>query len=324
MKATQTLVRLALLSAVSVGVISVPMVATTPAAHAQSVVQSLGNGTIDWTKGAIKVTGSGAAPAKGSDAQKRLMARRAAVADGYRQLAELINGVRVDSETVVRDFVTESDVIRTQVSALIKGAQIGDTRYLSDGSVEVDVTLGMYGPSESLSAAMKPVLTKKLTTTTTTTTTQSTTSTSTSNQIEIGQPDIPRQPDTPRQPEVSQPVSPSGKRYSGVIIDCRGLGVQPAMSPSIVDGNGKEIYIGNRPVDPDMVVNIGIVGYAKTLDSAQKNSRIGGNPLIIKASKAGGRLKSDAVLAGSGAQELMAADASLSFLSDAKVVFVID
>ena len=56
-----------------------------------------------------------------NQAQKRLMAVRAAKADAFRQLVEIINGVHVNSETVVKDFVTESDVIKTKVEGLIKG-----------------------------------------------------------------------------------------------------------------------------------------------------------------------------------------------------------
>ena len=55
-------------------------------------------------------------------------------------MAEAVNGVQVFSETTVRDYVVESDVVRIQVKAVIRGArQIGKTRYLSDGTVEMDL-----------------------------------------------------------------------------------------------------------------------------------------------------------------------------------------
>ncbi|MBC7545786.1 MAG: hypothetical protein H7338_23895, partial [Candidatus Sericytochromatia bacterium] len=63
------------------------------------MVQSVGGGkgSVDWTTGTIKVTGSGAPPDRGTTASKRLMALRAARADALRQLGEIINGVKVDS-----------------------------------------------------------------------------------------------------------------------------------------------------------------------------------------------------------------------------------
>lgn len=75
-------------------------------------------------------------PAKA--AQNKLLAKRAAEADCYRKLAESVYGVQIDSETYVKDFVTESDVIRTGVSAFIRGIKLGQPRYYEDGVCEVD------------------------------------------------------------------------------------------------------------------------------------------------------------------------------------------
>jgi len=58
-------------------------------------------------------------------AQNKLLAKRAAQADCYRKLAETINGVQITSDTLVRDFVTESDQIRTGVDQFIRGVRLG-------------------------------------------------------------------------------------------------------------------------------------------------------------------------------------------------------
>jgi len=293
-------------AALATGTLSYSLSTLSPA-QAQ-VTQNMGSGTIDWTSGNLKVTGSGAPPSKGSAAQKRLMARRAAVADGYRQMAELINGVRVDSETIVKDFVTESDTVKLKVSALIKGAQIGDTRYLSDGSVEVDMRLGMYG-ANSLSSVIQPTFLEE------------------HRQEQIA-PTPTRTPVPTPVKTAEPPIEPvmvdNGDSYTGLIIDCKGLGVAPGMSPMIMDSNGKEVYIGDRPIDPDMVVQIGIVGYLKTMSEAKASSRVGKNPLVIRASRAGGKTKVDAVISSSQAQMLLQADSRKSFLAESKVVFIID
>ncbi|MHC4662991.1 MAG: LPP20 family lipoprotein [Planctomycetota bacterium] len=70
---------------------------------------------------------------------KRLKARRAAVADAYRQLGERINGLRISSTTSVKDFVTEYDKIKTEMSTFIRGAKVVAERYLEDGICEVDM-----------------------------------------------------------------------------------------------------------------------------------------------------------------------------------------
>lgn len=264
---------------------------TVPAPAA--VTESSANGQIDWSGGKVSATGVGAVPNNASmgPGQKRLLAISAARADAYRRLAELINGVQVDSETIVKNFVTESDIVRTKVSALIRGAHFSEPRYLSDGTVEIDATLGMYGQNSVASVIVPPALKKA---------------------------DVEFVP-----PSTQEPPPPSGS-YTGVIIDCRGLGVEPAMSPQIVDANGKEIYIGGMPIDPDMVVNIGIVGYADSMQQAQANARVGNNPLVLKAVRSGGRQKTDAVVSADQGQQILAANGKSNFLSHSKVIFVLD
>lgn len=274
--------------------------------HAQ-VVQNVANGQLDWTNGQITVTGTGAAPAKAgmSAGQKRLMAQRAAVVDGYRQLAESINGVQVDAETLVQNYVVESDIIKTRVSALVRGAKVGNYRYMSDGTVEVTVSLSMFG-SNSLSSVMVPEIVerKKIRTV-----------------PGYTNPNI----NTPQQPTVIETPTPEAGDYTGVIIDCRRLGVTPAMSPQILDTQGREIYVGDQPIDPDMVVNSGIVAYADSMEKAQANARVGRNPLIIKAVRSGGGVhKTDAVVSVEQGDTLINGNKKSGFFNSSRVVFLID
>jgi len=78
------------------------------------------------------------------DPQKRLMAKRAAKVDALRNLAEIVYGVRVSSSTTVRDFVTQSDVIRAKLDSVIQGAREVDYIERADGTAEVtvEITLG--------------------------------------------------------------------------------------------------------------------------------------------------------------------------------------
>lgn len=72
-----------------------------------------------------------------SEAQQKLLAKRAAEADAYRKLAECIKGLQITSETFVRDFVAESDFIRTDMDTFIRGVRLGEPRWYADLSCEV-------------------------------------------------------------------------------------------------------------------------------------------------------------------------------------------
>jgi len=70
-------------------------------------------------------------------AQNKLLAKRAAEADAYRKLAETVKGMRINSETLVRDFVTEYDVIKSELDTYVKGIRLGEPVYYDDGTCEV-------------------------------------------------------------------------------------------------------------------------------------------------------------------------------------------
>lgn len=83
--------------------------------------------------------------------RQKLMARRAAIMDAYRQLLEALKGVRINSKTTVKDFVTENDEIAAATAGFLKGAQVTQTRYLSDGTCEVE----MYVTTENFIRFLK-------------------------------------------------------------------------------------------------------------------------------------------------------------------------
>ena len=58
-----------------------------------------------------------------SDAQRRLMAIRAARMAAMRDLAEQIHGLKVDSNTTVVDLMVQNDTFRGVVSGTIRGAR---------------------------------------------------------------------------------------------------------------------------------------------------------------------------------------------------------
>ena len=93
-----------------------------------------------WTAQMYRVTGNGAIDTQRYAilAQAKLMGYRAACMDGYRKILEYVKGLRLDSKTTVKDFITESDEINSRTNGWIKGARQVAVRYNEDGTVDVD------------------------------------------------------------------------------------------------------------------------------------------------------------------------------------------
>ncbi len=79
-----------------------------------------------------------------SPAQAMALAKRAAIADAYRQLAEKLNGVKVEGRDYIKNMVAKRTEVRTCVRAMIRNATVMETRF-SDGLCEVEVELRVSG-----------------------------------------------------------------------------------------------------------------------------------------------------------------------------------
>lgn len=202
-----------------------------------------------------------------SGAQARLMARRAAISDAQRNLAEQIAGVQVDSETTVQNLQVSNDTIRTHVSALLKGAKVISESY-EDGACHVVMALPLYGVSNSLASAVLPHTTHRESFLTTI----------------LPEPDEPQytptQPEATTIPTTSTITNRQSGTYTGIIIDCTGLGLRSAMSPVIKTTAGEKIY-GYKNLDSKKVIKNGMAGYASSFSG--NVSRAGSNPLIVRA-----------------------------------------
>ncbi len=96
----------------------------------------------DWVTRKITVSGHGTDPQIGTP-QGKLKALRAATADARRNLIEQMDGLRLTSETLVRDFVTERDEISIQLRSIIAGSVV--ERQSVDAEIAT-VTISIGGP----------------------------------------------------------------------------------------------------------------------------------------------------------------------------------
>jgi len=93
----------------------------------------------------FQVVGQGVAPVNTvSPAQAMALAKRAAIADAYRQLGEKICGVRVEGRDLIRNMMISRSTVRTQIDAMIRNARIIDTKF-KDGLCEVEMEVTLRG-----------------------------------------------------------------------------------------------------------------------------------------------------------------------------------
>src|SRR5688572_24329151 len=133
-----------------------------PAAAADdSVVQKIGHGEINWSKKVVTATGSGAANLKdGPVAVARLNAERAAKLDALRNIVETIQGIQVSGSRSAADLMSNGE-IKSKVTGMAQGFKVVDTKYYSDGSVDVIVQMPI---DENLTNALveRPKKTRKV------------------------------------------------------------------------------------------------------------------------------------------------------------------
>src|SRR5262249_16756121 len=97
-----------------------------------------------WAAQVVQATGTGVPKDGQQGTEARLNAERAAKVEAMRNLTEKGYGVQIDAQTTVRDFGTEDDSIQARVRQTLAGAQqVGEPRYLPDGSVEVTIQIPM-------------------------------------------------------------------------------------------------------------------------------------------------------------------------------------
>jgi len=322
-------------------------------------VDRTGSGAINWTTNEVYATGIGAPPLHPVNAaQARAMAERAAFVVALRNLLETVKGVRVDSESVIENFMTKSDVIRAKMDGIVKGARTVKTQYLSDGSVEVLVVLSMKGeflnaivpetfgkvnglPTPAMPApripapSQPPVAPGKKTEPIKPEPQRPLPPQTPVPPVPMPKPE-PEKPatqtekKTPAQPEPSPPapevssqstVAFKGGVATGMVIDGRGLGLRPALLPRIVDQQGHELYVG-QVVPRTNAVEQGVAGYARDVQAAANNFRVTDNPAVIKAVRTAGNARTDLVINQGDAQAFRELGNKGDFLKYCRVIIV--
>lgn len=265
--------------------------------YASDVVQKSGTCLINWTQAYIECRGFS------ETGQTKYQAFIAAKVIAQRDMLEFIQGVRIDSTTTVKDEIVQSDVIKTSVSGVVRGARVVDSRYNQDGSAEVTLRIALY---KDLLKALLQI----------------------TNKISMENDSILRKilspfllyADTLYLPQEIDTLKKLRKdflaknnlqavkyldiilnkmksqHYTGVIIDASGVdNFEISMLPKIRLTNGKEIYPANY-LHAKVATSKGAAQYIDGIEDAIKSKRVTNNPLYLKANKIYGKRYSDLVL----------------------------
>ena len=252
----------------------------------QDVVEQKTKGIINWSRGVIQAKGSGVLPNKlSNNVNARSTALKDAMLDACRKILEVTKEVRIDGTTVVGDYAGKDDVIMSRIASMVKNAEVVKKEYFSDGTVRVTMEMNLRGGFAQLV--------------------------------------LPEEISPLESIRTMTPVKNSSSVFTGLVVDTRGLGAKPVMSPKILDENAREVY-GPAFVSREYAVQQGMSRYSKDLAAAQSNQRVANNPLTVKGLRTKGDEHSDIVISNADARRLRSASENLSFMKKCRVIIVVE
>jgi len=268
-------------------------------AEGHPFIERVEKGSINWTEGFVESKGIGTPLEKHSEKQNpNPKALRAAKQDAFRNIFEIIQNIRVDSTTTVKDLTARNDVIRFKVESMAREAREVEKEYLSDGTVVITMRMSLRGGFAQL------ILPR-----------------------DIKQVDSIKAIIADRETVSPQSSVPSGNSvialYTGLVVDARGLGAKAVMALEIFDENGQEVY-GPAFVSREFAVQQGISEYVIDLPAAQSSPRVASTPLTVKGLRTEEPGGSNIIISNADASKLKSASEHLSFLKKCRVIIVVD
>ncbi len=251
--------------------------------HAGSYEQAFGQGRVDWSNGMVEVWATGRPPGHAqTPAQRRALAESEAETLARNDLVDLLQSIRIDSKSTVKEALDQQGATEELVAAILKNSYVVEKSVSADGEVRVTLAIKLNGSFAEL-VLPKSIMTIKT--------------------VEQSQ-------------KKEEP-------FTGLIIDCRGVPLSPALVPMIVDEDGQVVY-GTAYVSRDHALEGGMAAYARGLAKARDNPRVGAKPLVVKGLRTVKARSSDLVISNADAGRIKGAGSNLSFLHRGRVLFVME
>ena len=265
-----------------------------------SYFEIIGPGSIDWWSGAFLSTGTGLPPTKkGADSgSAREKAFNSSKTQALKNMLALVMATRINAHSSVRDIASKDDHVMAKVESLINASKVVKQEYLSDGTIEIQIRMNMYGGFAQL------ILPKEI------------------EQIETIKTVSAGETESLGNDSVSPPNEVTN-HFTGLVVDAIGTQALPAMVPVILDENGKQVY-GPAFVSREFAVQQGLCRYITNTESALKSPIVGSNPLLVKGLRAEGTDRSTVVISNTDASKLLSMSENLAFLKQCRVIIVTD
>lgn len=262
------------------------------------VEQKFPGGIINWSQGYIQAKGTRNPPEKNHDKslENQAIIKTASLA-AIKRLFEVAKQVRIYDDVLVGNIATENSPVMTQIEEMTRKAAIVKQEFLSDGTVEITIQMSLYGGFSQL------ILPRDL------------------KQLET----VKQAPAKTSPQSVSETIPQTGPNaaddiLTGLVVDTRGLKIQPSLYVTIYDENHQEVY-GSAFASREFAVQRGMVGFMKEVQTAATNPRVGKNPLIVKGLRINHK---GLVISNADASRLKGAVEHLTFLKECRVLVVMD
>lgn len=255
--------------------------------QAVDCITRLETGTVNWTTGVITALGK-ALPVDQTKASKESV-YFSARSDAVKNMLDTLKHLKINNELSVNDYAAESRVILAGLEKTAREAVVVKQVYSSSLAVEITIEVSMFG------GFLQLVLPEEI------------------RQIPKINPEI--------NPDLVPVIEKS--HYSGLIIDARGLGIEPVLDPVIISEQGHKVY-ASVFISREFAVQGGVCKYVCTLDQALKDKRIGDNPMVLKGLRKEGSKNATLVISMSDYLTLEKATERHAFLNECRVIIVRD
>ncbi len=111
--------------------------------------------------------------------------------------------------------------------------------------------------------------------------------------------------------------------HTGLILDARGLEIEPALYPVIISEQGDEIY-SSVFVSREFAVQYGVCAYSCDMGTAMANRRIGSHPLVVKGLRKSGKEDTSIIISMTDAKKMEKVSQRHDFLKECRVIIVKD